>query len=82
MARTAVIAGTATVAVKGVSGMMDGGDDQAAAAPAPAPVAAAPVEEGLSPEDLQMIEQLNQMKASGSITEEEFVIQKNKILNG
>ncbi len=86
MARTAVVAGTATVVAKGVSGAMGGGKGDTQPAPAQAPQVVyaeappAPGSSGPTPEDLATIEKLAALKESGAITDEEFVVQKAKIL--
>lgn len=91
MARTAVVAGTATA----VSGRVhrrqqDRWQDQADAAayqeqqemayqappPPPAAAPAAPAQ----PDQLTQLKELGELKASGVLTEEEFAAQKAKIL--
>jgi hypothetical protein len=85
VARTAVIAGTAT-AVSGrvarrQSARMDQPQAEAAPAPAPAPEAAAPAASvGPSPEAIEQLKQLAALKDQGILTEEEFADQKAKIL--
>ena len=86
MARTAVVAGTATAVSNRVSRRQANrwaGQEQAQpaymapAAPAqPAPVAA-PVDE---PDPLEQLQKLGELKAAGVLTEEEFAAQKAKIL--
>jgi hypothetical protein len=88
MARTAVVAGTATAASnavnrrqasKNVAAYDQAYQEQAAAAPAPAPayVAPAPAPE----EDMySQLERLGALKAQGILTEEEFAAEKAKIL--
>jgi hypothetical protein len=88
MARTAVIAGTATAASnavnrrqaeKNVAAYDQAAQQVAQQAPAPAPVAAAP-----APEDdmYAQLERIGALKAQGILTEEEFAAQKAKILGG
>jgi len=88
IARTAVIAGTATAtsnavnrrqASKNVAAYDQAYQQQAAAAPAPAPVYAAPAP---APEaDMYaQLERLGTLKAQGILTEEEFAAEKAKIL--
>nr|WP_183204110.1 SHOCT domain-containing protein [Brevundimonas lenta] len=72
VARTAVIAGTATA----VSGKVAG--RQAAAAPDTPPVAAP---SGLSATDLEQLKTLAELHASGVLTDEEFATQKARILH-
>ena len=82
VARTAVIAGTATAVSNRVSRRQAErwyGDEQSqpaeepAAAPAPAAPAADPLEQ---------LKQLGELKASGVLTDAEFEAQKAKILAG
>jgi hypothetical protein len=88
VARTAVIAGTASVVAGGVQHHQQqkyAAQAQAAApppqpevvyaeAPAPAPVG------GMSPEAIEQLKQLAGLKEQGILTEEEFTAQKAKIL--
>jgi Short C-terminal domain len=89
VARTAVVAGTATAVSNRVSRRQanrwaDQADAQAyqeqqyyaAQAPPPPPPAAAPSEE----DKLAQLKQLGELKASGVLTEAEFESQKAKIL--
>lgn len=78
VARTAVIAGTAT-AVSGAVAGRQAGAAQPAAEPAPAPVAAA-APAGITTEAMAQLEKLAELKASGILTEEEFAAQKARIL--
>ena len=84
VARTAVIAGTATSVSNRVSrrqaqkwSQQPGGyyGDEPEPAPAPAPVAAAP-----APDPMQQLRELAALKDQGILTEEEFASQKAKIL--
>ena len=88
IARTAVIAGTATAtsnavnrrqASKNVAAYDQAYQQQAAQAPAPAPVYAAPAP---APEEdvYAQLERLGALKAQGILTEEEFAAEKAKIL--
>jgi hypothetical protein len=88
IARTAVIAGTATAtsnavnrrqASKNVAAYDDAYQQQAQQAPAPAPVYAAPAP---APEEdmYSQLERLGTLKAQGILTEEEFAAEKAKIL--
>jgi hypothetical protein len=85
MARTAVIAGTATSVSNRVSrrqgqrwGQQEQQDAvQAQSAPAPAP--AAPAQGGGS-STIDQLKELGELKAQGILTEQEFAAQKAKIL--
>jgi hypothetical protein len=89
VARTAVIAGTATHVSNNVSRRQANKwaaqeQQQAApqqAAPAPAPAAAAPAA-GPTASAMDQLKQLAELKDQGILTEEEFAAQKAKILNG
>jgi hypothetical protein len=97
-ARTAVVAGTATAVVGGMSRHQQAkaAQAQAAAAPPPAPAEAAapppppppapaeaPAPAAEAEDDtLAQLEKLGQLKAAGVLTEEEFAAQKAKILGG
>jgi hypothetical protein len=90
MARTTVIAGTATATANAVNrrqmqkNAQAVADAQAQVAPPPqpvydpAPVAAAPVAD--TDDMFTQLERLAQLKAQGILTEEEFAAQKAKIL--
>ncbi|HEY1508044.1 MAG TPA: SHOCT domain-containing protein [Solirubrobacteraceae bacterium] len=81
MARTAVVAGTATAVSNRVSRRQYNrwsADDQqqqqyAEPAPAPAPAAAAP-------DPIEQLKGLGELKAQGVLTDEEFAAAKAKIL--
>lgn len=80
VARTAVIAGTATAVSNRVSKRQ--GErwaqqeaDQTPAAPAPAP------EAGGSQSTIDQLKELGELKAQGILTEEEFAAQKAKLLS-
>jgi hypothetical protein len=86
MARTAVVAGTATAVSNRVSRRQaerwsQQGDPYGAPAyeepPPPAPAPAAP-----AADPVQQLKDLAALKEQGILTEEEFVVQKSKILNG
>jgi hypothetical protein len=86
VARTAVIAGTATAVSNRVSRRQgerwaQQEEPQQAAAPAAAapPAPAAPAEGGQSMID--QLKELGELKAQGILTEEEFAAQKAKLLN-
>ena len=72
VARTAVVAGTATVVAGGVRRHQD---QKYAEAPAPAPAA------GMSPDAIQQLKDLAALKEQGILTEDEFAAQKAKILS-
>jgi len=88
VARTAAIAGTATVVANGVSrrqqnrwAAQDAAAAQQAAPPPPpaqpAPVAAAPA----AGPDLGQLKELAELHSQGVLTDAEFEVQKAKILN-
>jgi hypothetical protein len=85
MARTAVIAGTATSVSNRVSRRQaerwsqQGGYDQPAydEPPPPPPPPAAP-----AADPIQQLKDLAALKQQGILTDEEFAVQKAKILNG
>ena len=93
VARTAVVAGTATAvsgrvqrrqAAKyadrdaGIQAQRDEAYDQQVAQQAPPPPPAAPT----TTDTLEQLKQLGELKAQGVLTEEEFAAQKAKILAG
>jgi hypothetical protein len=89
MARTAVVAGTATAVSNRVSRRQANRwaaqepQQQYEAAPvyqSPPPVVAAPA--AAEPDMLGQLEKLGQLKAAGVLTEEEFATQKARILAG
>jgi hypothetical protein len=86
VARTAVIAGTATTVSNRVSrrqGQRWAQQEEAQQAPAPvaaAPVAAAPPAAG-GQSTIDQLKELGELKAQGILTEEEFATQKAKLLN-
>lgn len=81
MARTAVIAGTATAASNAVNRRQAGKNmaayEQAAAQAAPPPP---PPPQADADDQLAQLERLAQLKAQGILTDEEFAAQKAKIL--
>jgi hypothetical protein len=85
VARTAVVAGTATTVSNRVSRRQANkwGQQEAAQAPpeaAPAPVAAAPAAPASSMID--QLKELAELKSQGILTEDEFAAQKAKLLAG
>ncbi|HYI20436.1 MAG TPA: SHOCT domain-containing protein [Solirubrobacteraceae bacterium] len=83
MARTAVVAGTATAVSNRVSRRQgerwqrqyEEEAPQQAAPPAPAPVAAAP-----AVDPIEQLKQLAELKQQGILTDDEFAVQKARIL--
>lgn len=83
MARTAVVAGTATSVSNRVSrrqanrwAQQEGGyDEPQQAAPPPPPAAAAP-----APDPIQQLKELADLKERGVLSEQEFADQKARIL--
>jgi hypothetical protein len=86
VARTAVVAGTATAVSGRVSRRQQGrwaAKDQAEAPPAYAPPAEAPPAQGSAMDDkLAQLKQLGELKEQGVLTDAEFEVQKDKILHG
>jgi hypothetical protein len=86
VARTAVIAGTATSVSNRVSRRQEErwNQQEAAQAPppeqAPPPPAAAPAPAGDS--TIDQLKELGELKSQGILTEEEFAAQKAKLLGG
>ncbi len=78
-ARTAVVAGTATAVVGGVKAHQTSQAQQAAAAAQPAP---APAPEAAPPEEdtIAMLKQIAELHDQGILTDEEFAVQKAKLL--
>ena len=86
VARTAVVAGTATTVSNRVSRRQANkwGQQEAAQAPpeaAPAPVAAAPAP-AAGPSMIDQLKELGELKEQGILTEDEFAAQKAKLLAG
>jgi len=82
VARTAVIAGTATSVSNRVSrrqGQRWAQQEEAQQQQAPAPVPAAPAPGSQS--TIDQLKELGELKAQGILTEEEFAAQKAKLLN-
>ena len=88
MARTAVVAGTATVVsgsirekqVEGAQAKQAAAQQQAAAA-APAPAAAPPADSGaMTSEMITQLKQLAELHTQGILTDDEFATQKAKLL--
>jgi hypothetical protein len=85
MARTAVIAGTATavsgrVARRQEERHAEGAEPTEAVAPAPEASPEAPAAVGPTPENIEQLKELAALKDQGILTEEEFAAQKAKIL--
>src|SRR4051794_24543183 len=89
VARTAVVAGTATAVSNRVSrrqaGPWAGQEQQAyaqqqAAAPVPAQAPPAPASAGLSEDALNKLKELAALKDQGVLTDEEFQTQKARLL--
>jgi hypothetical protein len=85
VARTAVVAGTASSVAGRVNrrqqqkwAQQDAAQAPQQAAPAPAP--AAPAAPAADP--IQQLKELGELHQSGVLTDEEFAVQKSKILNG
>jgi hypothetical protein len=82
VARTAVIAGTATSVSNRVSKRQGerwaGQEEQQQAAAPPPPAPAAPAAAASSP--IEQLKELGELKAQGILTEEEFAAQKAKLL--
>jgi hypothetical protein len=96
MARTAVIAGTASAVTGGVAKMQGYGPQptppqppQPQPQPTPAPAAAAPVaaappppeSTGMSVEAMDQLKKLAELHEAGVLTDEEFAAQKARILH-
>lgn len=81
MARTAVVAGTATAVSGSVRGRQEARAAEQAAqqSPAPAP-AAAPAGQGITPQNLASLERLADLHKQGVLTDEEFAVQKARLL--
>lgn len=75
VARTAVIAGTATAVSGAVAGRRGAGAPPPQDVP---PAAASPA--GLSPDAMDQLKKLADLRAQGVLTEEEFNVQKARIL--
>ena len=87
VARTAVVAGTATAVSNRVSRRQAerwyGQEEQQQAYQEPAPAAAAPPPAAAPQEDpLEQLKKLGELRDAGVLTEAEFEVQKEKILQG
>jgi hypothetical protein len=87
VARTAVVAGTASSVAGRVNRRQQQKwaeqDAQAPQQAAPAPQAAAPAAPAAPAADpIQQLKELGELHQSGVLTDEEFAVQKSKILNG
>lgn len=91
VARTAVISGTATAVSNRVSrrqanrwadqgGYYQNGPDPSYVATAQA--ATQPIAEAAAPDPIEQLKQLGELHAAGVLTDEEFAVQKAKVLNG
>jgi hypothetical protein len=81
VARTAVIAGTATAVSGRVSRRQAARmDPQEAAEPAPAPAPEPAPSAGPTPQAIEQLKEIAALKDQGVLTEEEFATQKAKIL--
>jgi len=82
MARTAVVAGTATAVSNRVSrrqaSRWSEQEGQAAPVAEPAPAQPAPAQSGAS--TIDQLKELGELKAQGILTEDEFAAQKAKLL--
>jgi len=79
MARTAVVAGTATAVSNRVSRRQaDRWAGQGSAEPEPEPAPAAPA--AAAPDPIEQLKELAQLHAQGVLTDEEFAAQKAKLL--
>lgn len=77
VARTAVIAGTATA----VSGAVAGRRGAGAPPPQDIPPASDASPAGLSPDAMEQLKKLADLRAQGILTEDEFNVQKARILS-
>lgn len=83
MARTAVVAGTATATVGVVGNAMKGGQPEAAAPAPAAPQYVAPsAPSGLSQDQIARLQQIAQLRDQGVLTDAEFQVEKERILRG
>jgi hypothetical protein len=80
VARTAVIAGTATAVSNRVSKRQGERWAQQEAPQEPAPAAPAPAPEAGGQSTIDQLKELGELKAQGILTEEEFAAQKAKLL--
>ena len=83
VARTAVIAGTASTVAGRVNHRQQNKWAQQEAQQAPAPQQAAPAAPATPAADpVAQLKELGELHQSGVLTDEEFAVQKSKILNG
>ncbi len=83
VARTAVIAGTASTVAGRVNHRQQNKWAQQEAQQAPAPQQAAPAAPATPAADpIAQLKELGELHQSGVLTDEEFAVQKSKILNG
>jgi hypothetical protein len=85
VARTAVVAGTATSVSNRVSRRQAERWNQEEAAQAPPPEQAAPPPAAAAPaagSTIEQLKELGELKSQGILTEEEFAAQKAKLLGG
>ena len=86
MARTAVVAGTATAVSNRVSRRQgerwarQGYYDEPEPAPAPAPAAPPPPAAAPAADPIEQLKELAQLKEQGILTPDEFAVQKARIL--
>jgi hypothetical protein len=80
VARTAVIAGTATTVSNRVSRRQANRWASQEAEQAPPPQQAAPPPPAEAPDKIEMLTQLGKLHADGTLTDEEFAAEKAKIL--
>jgi hypothetical protein len=82
VARTAVVAGTATAVSNRVSKRQGErwAQQEGAQEPAPAPAAPVAAPEAAGQSTIDQLKELGELKAQGILTEEEFAAQKAKLL--
>jgi len=81
VARTAVVAGTATAVSNRVSRRQaNRWSQQEAPAAEPAPAAPAPAPAAPAPDPIEQLRQLGELHQQGVLTDEEFAAQKAKLL--
>jgi hypothetical protein len=80
MARTAVIAGTATAVAGGVSNRQQQRDAQQQAGSVPPPAASPPSPDAAGDDPIAKIKELGELHAQGLLTDEEFTAAKSKLL--
>jgi hypothetical protein len=84
LARAAVVGGTAYVAGKAgaKAGANQAAEQQEYAAPPPTAAPAAPASSGMSEDSMAKLQQLADLHSQGILTDAEFEVQKQKILQG